>query len=53
VGVDHSKEWVEKSSWDVVAHELDFILEAIFDGCCEDCTDSEQEKVMISPGGSP
>lgn len=39
---------MEKSSWDVVAHELNFILIATSVGCCKDGTDSEQEKVVVS-----
>ena len=39
---------MEKSSWDVIAQELYFILEATLDGCCEHGTVSEQEKVVIS-----
>jgi hypothetical protein len=27
------KKALEKSSWDVIAHELDFVLEATLDGC--------------------
>ena len=42
------KKTLEKSSWDVIAHELYFVLEATLDGCCVDGTDSEQEKVVIS-----
>ena len=36
---------MEKSSWDVITHELYFIFEAALDGCGDD---SEQKKVMIS-----
>jgi hypothetical protein len=28
------KKALEKSSWDVIAHELDFVLETTLDGCC-------------------
>jgi hypothetical protein len=41
------KKTLEKSSWDVIAHELDFVLEATLDCDCEDGTDGEQEKVVI------
>ena len=39
---------MEKSGWDVIAHELDFVLEATLYGCCEDSTDGEQEEVVVS-----
>ena len=39
---------MEKSGWDVIAHELDFVLEATLYGCCEYSTDSEQEEVVVS-----
>ena len=42
------KEKLEKSSRYVIPHELYFVLEATLNGCCEDGTDSEQEKVVIS-----
>jgi len=39
---------LEKSGWNVIAHEFYFVLEATLDGCCEDSTDGEQEEVVIS-----
>jgi len=47
-GAGSGKKTLEKSSWDVIAHELYFVLEATLYGCCEDSTDSEQEEVVIS-----